>query len=119
MSRSEATWQTLHAVDLLQTFSATRDHCYYESDPITSRLIGHDPSAGQVLAWGVGAAVLHSLVSDALRKRDSPKWVRAAWDITTISRTGYTIANNHQNGIRVDGANQPVQGCSGSIPPVY
>ena len=111
MTPEEKTFQTLHAIDFLQTYNATDDSCYFEADPITQRLIGRDPSPGEVVLWGVGVAVLHHWVSREMRENGVPKWAQTTFDLLTIGGTGYTVASNHENGVRMFGDNQPVPGC--------
>ena len=59
ISRTELAWQAVHAVDVAQTLNIVNDPCYIESNPITTSLIGEQPSTGEVIAWGVGAGFLH------------------------------------------------------------
>jgi hypothetical protein len=106
----EITWQSLHGVDALQTFSIARDpECFQE---ITDPVIGHHPSEVSVLLWAAGASVLHFLVTDYLAEHTSPTVVRL-WEGITIGSTGYFVWHNHQIGIRVFGPNEPPTGKCG------
>ena len=110
----EIAWQSLHLVDVAQTLSAAEDPCYVEDAYVTRQLIGSQPSTGEVLLWGAGMAVGHAWVSTLLKDRDAPVWLRKTWSYATITGTGLAVANNHSEGIRVFGDNQPVEGCYGS-----
>ena len=112
MDREEIAWQALHAVDVAQTMSAARDPCYREAAWLTRSIIGEQPSEAEVLVWGVGTAIIHRWVGLALERRDAPRWVRVAWDLGTIGYTGYTVVDNHQNGVRIWGDNVEHDGCS-------
>lgn len=111
VDRQEATWLALHAVDVAQTLNAADDPCYQEDAWLTRRLIGDQPSDGQVLAWGAGTAIAHYMIGKALESSGAPSWLQRTWDLTTIANTGYTVVNNHNNGVRPWGANRPVNGC--------
>lgn len=111
LSREEMTWQALHAVDIAQTLSAADDPCYQEDAWLTQKLIGKQPSEAEVLAWGVGTAVGHALITHSLEAINAPKWVQKAWGYTTISYSAYTIVDNHDNGVRAFGDNKDVAGC--------
>ncbi len=111
LSNEEIAWQTLHAVDIAQTLSAAQDPCYVEDAYITKRLIGSQPSTGEVLLWGAGMAVGHAFVSNFLEQRNAPQWVQKTWSYATITSTGIAIASNHSEGVRVFGDNEPVEGC--------
>ena len=50
MPNEEIMWQALHAIDFAQTMSIASDPCYVESGAFTSRVIGEDPSKGEVVA---------------------------------------------------------------------
>ena len=111
LSNEEVAWQTLHMVDVAQTVSAAKDPCYIEDAWITQRLIGQQPSAGEVLLWGAGIAVGHAWVSHQLEDRGAPGWVRKTWSYATLTSTGLTVVSNHAEGVRAIGDNDPVEGC--------
>lgn len=111
MDRQEMTWQTLHAMDVAQTLNAANDPCYKEDAWLTKRLIGEQPSDGQVLAWGVGTAAVHAWVSGALENRGAPRWVQKVWELGTLGHTTYAIGSNHEAGVRPFGSNREVGGC--------
>ncbi len=113
IDRREAAWLSLHAVDVAQTLSAADDPCYREKTWLTERLIGEQPSDGEVVAWGLGTAVAHWLIGETLKQHDAPRWLQAVWSYTTIAHTGYAVINNHDEGVRVFGDNKNVPGCSG------
>ncbi len=111
MGDKELTWQALHAIDVAQTYNARSDGCYREIDPITRRVIGSQPSKGEVLAWGVGAAFLHARVSRALEEREAPRWVQFTWDAITFGGTTNAVVSNHREGVRPFGSNNTPVGC--------
>lgn len=101
----ELAWQSMHVVDTLQTLKIVNDDCLYEKNPVTQLLIGKKPSTHGVIAWGIGAAGAHLLVSDALIARDMPR-AYAVWQLVNIGTLGATIANNHAIGIRIGKPNK-------------
>lgn len=111
LSNEEIAWQTLHAVDIAQTLSAAQDPCYVEDAYLTKRLIGEQPSTGEVLLWGAGMAVGHAWVTNLLERHEAPRWVQKTWSYATITSTGVAIASNHSEGVRVFGDNESVEGC--------
>lgn len=111
MDREEMTWQMLHAMDVAQTLNAANDPCYKEDAWLTKRLIGEQPSDSEVLAWGVGTAVIHAWVSGSLEDRGAPRWVQKLWELGTLGHTSYAIGSNHEAGVRPFGSNREVGGC--------
>lgn len=111
LDREELTWQALHAIDVAQTLNAARDPCYEEEAWLTARLIGAQPSDGEVIAWGVGTAVFHAWISNALENRGAPTWVQKLWELGTLGHTSYAIGTNHEEGVRPFGKNRAVPGC--------
>jgi hypothetical protein len=106
MSAPEMTLHGLHAIDVAQTVQIARNPpCYYEADPITSRLIGEHPSERDVLIWGVASGVFMHYASK--KADESGGWKRAAWYAAAIVMTGRAVIGNHNIGLRVDGANCP------------
>lgn len=111
MDRQELTWQAVHAMDVAQTLNAASDPCYKEDAWLTKRLIGSQPSDAEVVAWGVGTAVLHAWVSNALEDRGAPVWVQKVWELGTLGHTSYAVGTNHEAGVRPFGENHAVRGC--------
>jgi hypothetical protein len=111
MDREELTWQALHAMDVAQTLNAAGDPCYEENAWLTRRLIGSQPNDAEVMAWGVGTAVFHAWISNALEERGAPVWVQKVWELGTLGHTSYAIGTNHENGVRPFGKNRDVPGC--------
>ena len=102
---SELVWQALHAGDVAQTNQIAKNpDCYREANTVTSRLIGEHPGQGDVLAWGIGTAVLHGLITVWLENADVQPWVRTAWATVSIGATGYTVADNMAQGIGFTGS---------------
>jgi uncharacterized membrane protein len=112
LSNEEIAWQTMHAVDVAQTLSASQDPCYVEDAMVTRQLIGSQPSTGEVLLWGAGMAVGHAWITKTLERNDAPIWVQKTWSYVTITGTGIAIASNYSEGIRMFGDNQSVEGCT-------
>jgi len=109
---AELAWQALHAVDVAQTLNIVNDSCYVESNPITTSLIGEQPSTGEVIAWGVGAGFLHYGVSRYLEHTDAPRWMQNTWQAITLTTTVGAVYSNHREGIRIGGSNEPFEGCT-------
>jgi hypothetical protein len=111
LSSQEVSWQALHAMDIAQTLSAADDPCYQEDAWLTQKLIGKQPSDAEVLAWGIGTAIGHMMVSHTLNVMNAPQWLQKAFSYGTLSYTGYTVANNYDEGVRAFGDNKDVSGC--------
>jgi len=111
LDRSEIAWQTLHAMDVVQTLNAAGDPCYIEDAWLTEKIIGDQPSDAEVLLWGIGTAVVHALVANILEDR-APQWVQKVWGYGTITLTGYAVMSNHDEGVRAFGSNEDVAGCN-------
>lgn len=105
------TWQGLHAMDVAQTVSAARDPCYEEDAWLTQKLIGSQPSTGEVLLWGVGTSLAHAWISNTLADQNAPRWLQKTWSYATITSSGFAVASNHSEGVRVFGDNKSVEGC--------
>lgn len=111
LSETELTWQALHVMDVAQTLSAARDPCYEEDAWLTRRLIGAQPETGEVLLWGVGTSLAHAWISNTLEDRGAPRWLQKTWSYATITSSGFAVASNHAEGVRVFGSNRSVEGC--------
>ena len=105
VDRQELAWQGLHVVDVAQTLNAASDPCYEETAWLTEKIIGKQPSDAEVLAWGVGTALVHMWVANQLERRNAPRWLQMTWSLGTIGSTGYAVVDNHQNGVRPWGNN--------------
>lgn len=101
----ELAWQAVHVADVLQTMTIPGDPCLVENDPLTRTLIGRKPSKAGVIAWGVGSAGVHLLVSNALRESGYDGAYRA-WQFVSIGAAAYTVGNNHAIGIRIGKPNK-------------
>lgn len=100
MSREELILQSLHAADVMQTLQIAKNTCNYsESDPITKRIIGENPSERSVIAWGVGSALAFHWVSQKVDESDG--WERAAWYGAMILTRGQIILGNEKEGIHL------------------
>ncbi len=113
----EYTWQAVHVIDVLQTANgiAGDPECHSEANPITRRMIGRHPDKDHVYKWGIGTAIFHFFVARWIENR---KWIKPG------SKTGMriidngiqlqTVVQNHKNGVRIDGHNEPYDGCDSS-----
>ena len=108
----EIAWQTLHAVDVAQTVNGPAgDPCYMEADPLTSAIIGEQPSKTEAVAWGLAWAGMHAGVTWLLDRNEAPQWAQIGWQALTITNTASAVYRNHQAGIRPFGRNEIVNGC--------
>lgn len=101
----ERTYQTVHALDAIQTASYRDDPCIEEANPITRGLIGREPSTGAVIAWWAGTALAHAGVTEWLLDHDHPRMARA-WNWITITDTGIQLVRGHRLGARIIGPNE-------------
>ncbi len=105
-THQEIAWQTLHAIDVAQTVNGPAgDPCFMEADPLTSSIIGEQPSKTEAIAWGLAAAGLHAGITWTLQRYDAPEWAQLGWQALTFTNTAYAVAQNHQHGIRPWGEN--------------
>ncbi len=110
--QAEAGWQTIHAIDVLQTINGpARDDCFEEGNSITKSIIGKKPKPGEVVAWGVATGAAHWGVSKLLEKYNARPWVKTAWQSVSIVVVADTVVDNHRIGIRPWGSN--VSRCNG------
>jgi len=108
----ETTYQTLHALDWMQTDELVGNPCYREGRQLAAAFIGERPdSHAQVAAWMVGNSLLHLGVSDWLRRHDHPTLYKV-WQSVNIADVGYALGEGHAAGIRIGSPNKPVAGCS-------
>lgn len=108
---AEGVWQGLHVIDVATTINGPAlDRCYYEGDPVTSRLIGRHPSVGGVVGWGIGYSALHYVVTAELSEHNAPRWIQWVWQAVNIEDTGRAVVNNFRIGIRI-GAPNTHPGC--------
>ncbi len=108
LPKAEMPFHALHLVDVAQTINAGRDECFVEINPVTRRIIGEQPSAGQVLLWGAAVSLAQYGVSRALEPH--PKAYRAFQVVTTYTQV-QTIYKNHRVGVRPYGSNRRPSGC--------
>jgi len=112
MSETDKMWHIANAIDVGQTYQLTKSHCHYESDPITSSLIGEKPGAMEVAAWGMASAAIYEVAKPYL-----PKWAKSGHVILRfgivesnyangVSPTGFHCSENwkHQNSERISHA---------------
>lgn len=100
-SRAEIAWQSMHALDTMQTMHiANSGGCYREINPVTSRIIGEHPSDAGVSAVMLGYAMLHKFATDQLHERGAPPWMIGTWHAVTLGFAVKTITQNHELGLR-------------------
>lgn len=99
MSPQEKAWQALHLVDSAQTMNIVNNDCYDEGAFLTRKIIGEQPEKERVIAWAVGSSLLHAAVSKELDSGNYPKWMGVTWQSITLIDTGYSVYNNHGNGL--------------------
>lgn len=108
---AEAVWQSAHLIDTIQTIKGpASDQCYVEGDPTTRLMIGREPSATAVAAWGVGFAAFHWLVSSWLSDH-APAWAYWTWQGLSFADVGYSVARNYSVGIRIGRPNSDFPAC--------
>lgn len=99
--RAEFVWQSVHAMDTMQTMHiANSDGCYHEANPVTSRIIGQHPSDGEVAAVMLGYAMAHKVVTNQLHERNAPRWLIGTWHAITLGFAVKTVTENHRLGLR-------------------
>ena len=103
----ERVWMLAHAVDVAQTVQIARSDCFWEDDPVTSRLIGEHASTGEAIAWGVAWGGLHYGVTRMLEAWESPRWLQAGWQVLTIANTAHVVKQNTDQGLDPWGADCP------------
>ena len=107
----EWAFHTANLADTLQTISHGSDPCYVESNALTGAALGEHPSAAETIVFMAGVSVLHRFVSWELQRNDVPAWVQRTWEGITFTGKALTVHDNYQNGVRIFGANRPVEGC--------
>uniref|UniRef100_A0A6H1ZMG4 Uncharacterized protein n=1 Tax=viral metagenome TaxID=1070528 RepID=A0A6H1ZMG4_9ZZZZ len=89
----EAAFQTLHAVDYLQTRTIARHpEKYYERNPV----LGKHPSEENVIVYFAAGAVAHGVISYYL-----PDPYRQIFQYVTIGLSSACVLNNFNIGLRV------------------
>jgi len=111
MTGTEVAWQTMNAIDIVQTLQVAKfPECYEESNWMTKALIGKHPSESEVLAVGVLYGWGHAKISEMIRSRmtfdengdPSNAWeaVNIVWNLFSFVGTGSAVLHNHQIGVR-------------------
>jgi len=90
----EATWQTVHAVDVVQTARFAHGGRCQEEGLGTRQLIGANPGVAGVIGWGIASAGVHYAVTRWLDSVDAPQWVRWTWQSVTIGIAGEAVLSN-------------------------
>lgn len=106
MSPAERAWQTMHTIETSLKLSTARLLIRaFASSHGTHALLGGHPEPESVIAWGIAASVARYLDSRWLDSRDWPDGVKLALRSVDLSHKGYTVARNHDAGIRPFGDN--------------
>jgi hypothetical protein len=100
--REEYAYQAIHLVDVAQTVQIARSSCFHENH--SAMLIGDHPSVSGALAWGLGFAAGHALITKEMRRHDWPQWLQWTWQSLTVGAAAYDVKNNHDQGIGVAGS---------------
>lgn len=88
----EIVWQTLNAIDWMQTRTISVDPEWYETNPI----LGKHPSLSEVNAYFIASALFHATVSHHLDSKNAKLYQTA----TSWIAVGFVL-NNHVKGIRL------------------
>lgn len=94
---SEYAYQTVHAVDLVQTLDIKNHPGLRE----TNWFLGEHPSDGKVAIWYVGTAVGHGFVTSAFEREGAPEWMKRTWQSITIGDAVNAVYGNYRLGLRV------------------
>ena len=111
MSTYEKVWQASHLIDVAQTHKVARDPCFMEVDPVTSKVIGENPSTKNVLIWGAALSYGHAHASKWLDNKDWPDWVKNSIRVVDLGIKYDAVTNNYNIGIRL-GKNNRHDRCS-------
>jgi hypothetical protein len=101
---AEATFHGLNAIDQAQSINAISRDCYIERDHLTSSMFGPKPESKDFVLWGVAISGAFHLFNRLEWVQDRPA-LRATVDAVLIAAKGYTVARNHNIGMRVAGDN--------------
>ena len=93
---AEQAWQALHAIDTVQTLHIARDPARFHED-IAAWAIGRHPSAGSVLAYMAGTAVIHAQCARWLDDRHPLGF--KAFEVISIGLTGRNVLVNVKVGL--------------------
>ena len=108
MSPLEKAWQMANIIDIAQTVDGAvlDSSCYYESNPLTSRVIGKHPSLEKLLLWGAGTSMLHAYVGKKLDNSKLPRWTKFAIRSVDLGLKMDTVAHNYSIGVRIGAPNK-------------
>lgn len=93
----ETTYQTLHAIDLMQTLDIKNHPELHES----SWMLGRHPSDASIATWYVSTTYGHALVTSIFESKDLPKWMCRTWQALTIVDVANAVRGNYQLGLKV------------------
>lgn len=107
----EWAFHAANLADTLQTINHGSDPCYVEDDPVARSILGEHPDSGETVALMLGISAFHRFVSWEMQRNDVPMWVQNTFNAVTFTTKAYHVVDNHRNGVRPWGDNQPVRGC--------
>lgn len=104
----EATWQTLHVIDVAQTVNSVgrEPECFDESNAMTSSIIGSKPSDREIYMWGATMSAAHYLFSVILDEIDISEGFKTGIKLADIGYKASVVKSNHDAGARPYGNNQ-------------
>jgi hypothetical protein len=88
----EIAYQSVAAVDMLQTLSIKDEHWCEE----TNRLLGKHPSNKEVISYFVATGVIHAIIASKL-----PVKYARVFEYVTIGFEAGTVAHNYSIGMRI------------------
>jgi hypothetical protein len=88
----EIVWQTLNAVDAVQTCHIVRSGRGIEGNPLVSAVIGKRPSCGAIAGYKVVGGVIHYAIAKFIHDRD-PETARVSQIISIVMQGGVVGAN--------------------------
>lgn len=108
----EWAFHTANAMDMLQTINHGSDPCYVETNHVTRSILGDNPGTGESIAFFLAVSAVHRAISWELQEQGVPNWVQRTWEAITFGPKAYVVYDNHQNGVRMFGDNETIEGCN-------
>jgi len=94
--------QALHAIDVAQTLQTAKyPGCFYESFPVTRKIIGKQPSKQSVILWGVTTSYFSAQLDHYIYKSDLSESWKDFLGYVMVGVTADTIIKNYGIGIRI------------------
>lgn len=108
----EWAFHTANAMDMLQTINHGSDPCYVETNHVTRSILGDNPGTGESIAFFLAVSAVHRAISWELQEQNVPNWIQRSWEAITFGPKAYVVYDNHQNGVRMFGDNETIDGCT-------